>query len=71
MNIKIGSVIISKAVWIRVGLAILLVILPTALGIPFLYLPAVSFPAILLASRATKQFRIDNEYENSDDIPTH
>ncbi len=70
MNIKISSVIISKAVWMRIGLALLVTNLPITLGLPFLYFPAVSFPVILLTSRATKQFRIDNGYEDGADTPT-
>jgi len=54
MDIKIGSVIISKSVRLGYGLAFLLVALPAILGLSFLYFPGISLPAILLASRATK-----------------
>ncbi len=70
MNIKIGSFIISKSVWIRYGLAILLAALPAILGLPLLYFTVISLPAILLASRATKQFRIDNGCEGGAHTPT-
>jgi len=71
MDIKIGSVIISKPVWLGYGLAFLLAALPAILGLSFLYFPGISLPAILLASRATKQFRIDNGDEDGNNTPMH
>lgn len=64
MKINPGTLVVSKRVWLCLGLFTLLVTLPIMLSLPITYFPAISFPTILLASRATKQFRIDNGYDD-------
>ncbi|QJD77492.1 hypothetical protein [Spirosoma rhododendri] len=70
MNIKIGSFIISKPVWIRLGLIAIVVILMIALDwLDKFIIWGLFIPTTL--TEIVRQFRVDNGYADADETPEH
>lgn len=70
MNSKIGSFIISKPVWIRLGLIGLLAALFVVLHIPF-YFPIWGLIIPIQIGEIVQQFCIDNGYAGDNETPEH